>query len=124
MATASSSMNQCSRFSAALGNEELSLVVDAEHQQLEIELANASRFVVHKKIISKQEEIREITGLCRDNYILNSKVFLRLLSFFLSIYSQEDSSILQKSSMILFASFSKRKQRREVSISSRIVAFW
>ena len=58
MAAASSS-----KFTAALGNDELSLELDAEHCRLEIELANASRFVVHKKVISKQEEIREITGI-------------------------------------------------------------
>ena len=50
------------RFTTALGNEELSLDLDAEHCRLEIVLANASRFVVHKKVISKEEEVREITG--------------------------------------------------------------
>ena len=49
-------------FKAPLENEEISMEIDAEKCQLTIEIANASRFVVHRKIISKPEEIKDLTG--------------------------------------------------------------
>lgn len=55
-------LNDPTKFSAALGHEELLVELDAEHSRLVIELANAPRFVVHKRVIERQDEIREITG--------------------------------------------------------------
>lgn len=59
---ATSTANASTMFSAPVGDDELSLDLDRERGQLIIELANASRFVVHRKVIIKQEEIREYTG--------------------------------------------------------------
>ena len=39
-------------FKAALGNEEISLEIDTDKCQLLIEVANASRFVLHRKTIN------------------------------------------------------------------------
>lgn len=52
-----------SKFKTTLGNQELTLELDSDSKpcQLELELANASRFVVHRKLI-KQEDVRKITG--------------------------------------------------------------
>lgn len=60
MATAS--LTECTKFKTALGSEELILELDSERCQLSIELANASRYVVHRKTLEKPEEIRQITG--------------------------------------------------------------
>ena len=65
MAAANTADTRMNRFATALGNEQLNLQLDAEGIQLTIELANASRFVVHRRVISKPEEIREITGTPR-----------------------------------------------------------
>lgn len=62
MATASSAPIQRTTFSAALGNNELTLELDEQQSQLVIELASASRVVLYKKVVIKPEEIREITG--------------------------------------------------------------
>lgn len=51
-----------SSLKAPLGNNEISIEMDNEICQLTIEVANASRFVVHRRIISKPEEVRYITG--------------------------------------------------------------
>ena len=52
-------------FKTALGNEDLTLVLDSDKNELVIELANSSRFEVYKKVIGKVSEIREITGILK-----------------------------------------------------------
>ena len=61
---ANSNVDDSTFFKASLGNEEISVeIVDLyEKCQLEIEVANASRFVVHRKTISKPEEVKNLTG--------------------------------------------------------------
>ena len=64
---AASAISTCGRddnknFKASLGNDELTLRYDSERDLLLIEVANSSKFVVHRKLISKQEEVRQITG--------------------------------------------------------------
>ena len=60
---ASSALSGSSKFTSSLNNEELYLELDADGAQLTIELANASRFVVHRQVFNKPEKIRQITGI-------------------------------------------------------------
>ena len=77
MAAANTALAGISRFTTTLGNEELSLQLDAEGAQLTIELANASRFVVHRRMISKPEEVHKITGaLCFSYSACLTKYFM------------------------------------------------
>ena len=69
MATSSTALDECTRFSVALGNEKLLMELDTQQCQLAIEVFNASSFVVHKKIFSKPEDIREITGKWLDSIV-------------------------------------------------------
>lgn len=62
MGEANTALTGNNRFTTSLGNKQLNLQLDADGAQLTIELANASRFVVHRRTISKPEEVREITG--------------------------------------------------------------
>ena len=59
---ASSNVGNSSSFKAYLGNEEISMEIDTEKCQLKIAVANASHFVVHRKTISKSEEVKALTG--------------------------------------------------------------
>ena len=60
-AAASSDISESTtKFTTALGSEQLTLELD--NGELVIELANASRFEVYKKVISKVDKILEITG--------------------------------------------------------------
>ena len=59
-ASSSDISESTTKFKTALGNEQLTLELDKG--ELVIELKNASRFEVYKKVISKVDEIREITG--------------------------------------------------------------
>ena len=61
-AAAHSNAADSSSFKAPLGTDEISMEIDTRNCQLKIEVANASRFVVHRKSISKPEEVRHITG--------------------------------------------------------------
>ena len=54
--------DDCNSFKASLGNDELTLRYDSERDRLLIEVASSSKFVIYRKLISKQEEIRQITG--------------------------------------------------------------
>ena len=64
---AASDISTCGRnyhnsFKSSLGNDELTLRYDSERDRLLIEVASSLRFVIHRKLISKQEEVRQITG--------------------------------------------------------------
>lgn len=76
MAVTSSEQKESTKFSTCLGNEELTLELDQTGQFI-IELANASRFVVYTKVIIKQDEVREITGI---------RLLIILLNFFTKLY--------------------------------------
>lgn len=52
-----------SPFKAPLGNDEVSMEINNESSTLTIEVANASRFVVYRRSISKAEDVRYITGI-------------------------------------------------------------
>lgn len=74
---ASSALSGSSKFTSSLNNEELYLELDADGAQLTIELANASRFVVHRRMISKPEEVHKITGaLCFSYSACLTKYFM------------------------------------------------
>ena len=63
-AAASSDISESTtKFKTALESEQLTL--ELVKGELVIELANAPRFEVYKKVISKVDEIREITGNLR-----------------------------------------------------------
>ena len=64
---ADSAISTCGRsdhksFKSSLGNDELSLAFDSKRDRLRIEVASSSRFEICCRIISKQEEVRQITG--------------------------------------------------------------
>jgi hypothetical protein len=52
-----------SNVKAFIGNDEILLELDKENSQMKIEVVNVSRLVVHRKIISKAEEVHNITGI-------------------------------------------------------------
>ena len=54
--------NEANIFKTSLGNDEFFMEFETEKCQLKIEVTNAPRFVVHREIISKPEEVRHITG--------------------------------------------------------------
>ena len=61
MATSSASTSGSNKFEKSLGNEVLSLEFDVDSSRLSIEVADSSRFVVHRKSITKTEVV-QITG--------------------------------------------------------------
>ena len=62
MAASSSVQNECTKLNSSLGNKKLSIELNSQRSQLAIEISEASGFVVYRKVLSNQEEIREITG--------------------------------------------------------------
>ena len=64
-------MRKTTRFSAPIGNKELSLELDEQRGQLVFELSDTFRVVLHKMVLSKPEEIREITGKWWDHFQFN-----------------------------------------------------
>lgn len=62
MADSAAKLNGVDCFKAPLGNDEISIEIDIEKSQLMIEVANLSRFVVHRRNISKPDEVKDITG--------------------------------------------------------------
>ena len=63
MATDANSASATSySFKKILGEEEFSMDLDVERSRLFIQIATGSRLVVHRKIISTLEEIRQLSG--------------------------------------------------------------
>lgn len=49
-------------FKLSLGEQEFSMYLDIDQSQLVIEVKNKSHLVVHRKTISTNEEVQQITG--------------------------------------------------------------
>ena len=49
-------------FKASIGNDQLFISLNSECDRLLIEVVTSSKLEIRKKIISKQEEVRQITG--------------------------------------------------------------
>lgn len=57
-------------FKLSLGEQEFSMYLDIDQSQLVIEVKNKSHLVVHRKTISTNEEVQQITGNI-DFFLLN-----------------------------------------------------
>ncbi len=55
--------SECRKFVLPMGSEEFSLELDIERSRLLVDLSNPQRLIIRRKIISKSEEIRHITGM-------------------------------------------------------------